>query len=42
LTETVSLFSSATPPPETICGGPETMYILGNWRGKQELHLRSV
>jgi len=28
LTETVSLFSSATPPPETICGGPETMNIL--------------
>ena len=27
-TETVSLFSSATPPPETICGGPETMYVL--------------
>jgi len=27
-TETTSLFSSATPPPETICGGPETMYVL--------------
>lgn len=27
-TETVNLFSSATPPPETICGGPETMYVL--------------
>ncbi len=27
-TETVSLKSSATPPPETICGGPETMYVL--------------
>jgi LCP family protein required for cell wall assembly len=25
-TETTNLFSSATPPPETICGGPETMY----------------
>ena len=27
-TETPSLNSSATPTPETICGGPETMYIL--------------
>ncbi len=27
-TETANLFSSATPPPETICGGPETMYVL--------------
>ena len=27
-TETASLSSSATPPPDTICGGPETMYIL--------------
>ncbi len=27
-TETAELFSSATPPPETLCGGPETMYIL--------------
>jgi len=27
-TETPSLNSSATPPPETLCGGPETMYIL--------------
>jgi len=27
-TETPSLNSSATPPPETICGGPETMYVL--------------
>jgi len=27
-TETPSLNSSATPAPETLCGGPETMYIL--------------
>jgi len=27
-TETPSLNSSATPTPETLCGGPETMYVL--------------
>lgn len=27
-TETVSLTPSATLPPDTICGGPETMYFL--------------
>lgn len=27
-TETPSLNSSATPTPETLCGGPEVMYVL--------------